>query len=206
MDSSDLKILSGVSQDKLLDVVRTAQAEYHVLRSELENQNVSHEHRDRLLASARDALTERIESKRREELQRVDSELQGLEQEYRKKMEGKDLFERGQRIKMELSPRTDDEINGIAHDFIMRKTDVIDRVEIAALTGELEARKSPLLGQFRDAVKSQNALAPWNKLSPALVERKAALERAQYGSLPIHVKSANGNQTYMEIPIGDFLK
>ena len=206
MDSSDLKILSGVSQDKLLDVVRTAQAEYHVLRSELENQNVSHEHRDRLLASARDALTERIESKRREELSRVDSELQGLEQEYRKKMEGRDLFERGQRIKMELSPRTDDEINRIAHDYILRQRDVVDRVEIAAIVGELESRKSPLLSQFRDAVKAQDGLAPWNKLAPSLVERKAALERAAYGSLPVHVKSKTGTATYMELAIADFLK
>lgn len=206
MDASDLKILSGVSQDKLLDVVRTAQAEYHVLKGELENQNVSHEHRDKVLASARDTLTERIESKRREELQRVDSELQGLEQEYKKKMEGRDLFERGQRIKMELSPRTDSEIEQIAHDYIMRRTNIVDRVEVAALVGELESRKSPMLSQFRDAVKAQDGLAPWNKLAPTLVERKAALERAAYGSLPVHVKSANGHQTYMELAITDFLR
>jgi hypothetical protein len=136
----------------------------------------------------------------------VDSKLQGLEQEYRKKMEGKDLFERGQKIKMELSPRTDDEINRIAHDYILRQRDVVDRVEIAAIVGELESRKSPLLSQFRDAVKAQDGLAPWNKLAPSLVERKAALERAAYGSLPIHVKSKTGTETYMELAIGDFLK
>jgi hypothetical protein len=88
----------------------------------------------------------------------------------------------------------------------MRRTDVIDRIEVAAIVGELEARKSPLLGQFRDAVKSQNALEPWNRLAPTLVERKQALERAAYGSLPVHVKSANGHQTYMELAITDFLR
>lgn len=202
----DLKILADHSDDHFIGELAHSVGEYNALRQQLDEQNVQREHRERVLEDAKQSIIDRFEGRRREELQRTTGEIEQIREAYLKKMERPaEIQGRLAQLQIKYSSLPDENIDLIAHNYVLAQSDLVDRVEITHLVGELERRGSRELAQFRAAVQRHHGMEPWLALRPDLPERKRALEAVKYGEIPVKIKGSKGQGSFMHLSIGDYL-